>query len=801
MDFTAANPGQESVESIKYAIIGYGAGGGQFVGDLILERLILHWTNKQAGNPLKDFKYNLRITIFSSQDGNEAGGGEAWSSDQDGCINSPIPGHPDMPDEKNLPQTLHYQRLNSLVTDMVTETNKTVWHDFDELMDRFEVVNKPAAALLWERSQRNGTLDTSRACVPRSVLGQVRKKGLLGIINFTHKYFPSITVDIRYKTWAVLHDITNPEKPVIAYKSLPEGPQQIEVFDKVINFSGSRIASIVKPEEMRDLVHSNPINNYAVKEYLEKRGCGDPKQAKTIGIGGAQLNFIDCASILGTLRDCFDFNRNEAPFCSPTTRPLQDKFIVFSRREGGSIKPRLSFTQDWPHPNSYLATEHVLALRTQHGFDWVTTIQAIWESMISYVMNIHPTEYDSKHPTTMSGQWKLYSDECKTFRKNERTNENTPTYCGLERILVDALFDGYGAEPSVAEAKERMTKAFPAVFVCGERISAAFYAHVSSITFLESYGKSNSGIHATLREWYRTLASSPIELCQPIFELHEKGVLTHRIGDVEDLKRNEAGDKIIIGGEEVDALLAPGQFGKGLDDVTRSDSICSNLKMQAPGIPTWAALGQLVLKDGRYLNVWDQSNNRGVGLAYMHRGGDVKSEVISRSVVNQLSATHEFPPSLAACLLAHDLYSIGLEHLPDGPSRRLHEAIQDEQPRFNGYSLQMQGLEQHYVESMKRFYFLEAIKSEKRQDKWRQYYNKGLTEEGRQSVVDEMHNSEITVHQEAASAYQANIIGIKRKAMRYTEWHAPFTDMEMPEAWNILMEANSWYSILYAESA
>ncbi|KAG9124816.1 hypothetical protein FRC07_010135 [Ceratobasidium sp. 392] len=788
-----ASEGQGSVESmpeIKYAVIGYGAGGGQFVGDLILERLILHWMNKRAANKLKDFKYRLHITVFSSQGADEAGGGEAWSSDQDGCINSPIPGHPDMPEEDKLPQTLHYQRLNSLVTDLVSETSKTVWHDFDNLMDHFEEVNKPAAALMWERSQQDGKLDTSRACVPRSVLGNVRKKGLQGIIKFAHKYFPSITVDVKYATRAVLHDITNPERPVVAYFP-PKESQKTEVFDKVVNFSGSRITSIVKPE-VQSLVHSNPINNRDVKAYLEMRGCGDPTQGKVIGFGGVQLNFIDCTSIVGTLRGCFEFNRDKRPFCSPTTLPLNDKFIVFTRREGGSIKPRLSFTQNWPHPDSYLETEHVLALRTQKGFDWVTTIQVIWESMISYVMNVHPNEYAPKNSTTMSGQWKLYSNECKTFR----ANESTPTYCGLERILIDALFDGYGAEPSVGDAKERMMKAFPAVFVCGERISAAFYAHVSSIAFLDAHRESNSGIQDILREWYRTLASSPIELCEPIFELHEKGVLVHKIGDVTEIEVDELENKIIIGGEKVDALLAPGPFGKGLDDVINSEPICSKLKMQAPGIPTWKALGQLVDKDDRLLNVWDQSNNRGVGLVYGHLnkvGEKVESEVISRSVVNQLSATHEFAPSLAACLLAHDLYFIGKGHHKTAPSERLYQAIEDQQPKFNDYSLQMNGLEQPYVESMKRFYFLQAIRSEGNPKTWREHYKNGRTEEDRKKVIDKMLNSKVKVLREAANAYQANVNEINRDAMDYDEWHTPFTDIEMPKAWEILDNANSWY--------
>ncbi|KAG8750715.1 hypothetical protein FRC11_010147 [Ceratobasidium sp. 423] len=519
---------------------------------------------------------------------------------------------------------------------------------------------------------------------------------------------------------------------------------------------------------------------------------------KMIGFVGAKLSFIDCASVVGTHRRLFDFNPSpdpmQEPFCTVNESSIgSDMFVVFTRPggKGNPAKPRLSHTGEWPHMKAYLATEHLLALRTQKGFDWVSKVQVIWKAMISYVKDSHPSQYPPSDEK-IADKWKRFSEECKAFREDERAL----TYSGLERILVYALFYGYGAEPSLAAADQRMGREFPAVFVSGERMCAAVFAHPTSIAFLNGRPDPNKNISDILLDWYETLSGSPVDVCEPIFDLAVKGMLQHKEADV---TKAEAGDnKIKIGDEELDVVFAPGVFGTGLDEVVKG--ILPSLKEQAPGIPLWQKLGQLANKDGKLVNVWDYGNNRGTGLNYEH--GNNVSKVKPRMSVSVLTAAYEFAPPLTASMLAHDIFAIGGE---SDPSRKLQDVIKREQPSQADYDCQIPKLEEFYVEAIKRFHYLEAIATEADNNKWREYYEKGLTEDGRQSVLKTF--GEGTGDQKKkAQEYQKAVEGIKREAMGYDEWYAPFNDVDVPVGWKILQEANNSYQktrsrnyLLYAD--
>lgn len=778
-----AKPGR----TIKYAVIGYGVAGSQFVASLILERLILHWTNKAAG--FDDSGHKIEVTAFSSQSSAEAGGGDAWGPEHDGFINSPIPPPLNLPGRENLQPASNV--FVDLATDLPSEIGKAVRKDYEDLLAKLKATNQPGAAFSLGRIHMH---KNSMLGVSRSYLGNVRRESLKAIIDFANNHTDYIKIDLKYDTWAVVSSLDDPKQPVVSHG--PKGAvNQTTSFDKVLSFSGVGRTSIV-PEELRrnNHVSTSSGNKQEVGTYLEARRY---QEGQKVGFVGAKLSFIDCASVLGTHHGIFDFH-DERPFCRPKDS-INHEFIVFTRPNGKGItaKPRLSYTIDWPHDYRYLETEHILALRTQKNFDWVTKVQFVWRSMISYVLDRHPYEYPGYRTLeNMEAKWKRFSKECETFRNNPET----PTYCGLERRLVVATLNGYGAELNPKDAKRRVEAKFPAIFVSDERMYAASFAHVSSTTFLNAYQKSNALILRTLQDWYETLSGSPVEVCEPIFQLGAKGVLKHKEADV--TKATLDGDKIKIGDEKLDVVFAPKIFGTGIDEVV--GGVLPRLQQQYSGstgagkpklrpIPVWQKLGQLVRDDDELVNVWDFGNNRGSGLPYKHTdsgGQEVMSKVRPRISVTVISAAYEFGPSIAACMLAHDLFGINGE---SDPSTRLQDAIkQEQQPSKPDYERQMAELETYYVEAMQRFHFLKAIAAEGDKDKWKEYYKLGLTEAGRKAALAKLKLG-AEAQEESAERHQKEVKKIRRDAMDYDEWHAPFSDVDVSVAWRILQQASGSY--------
>ncbi|CCO34192.1 hypothetical protein BN14_08286 [Rhizoctonia solani AG-1 IB] len=809
------NEANTPIRTIKYAVIGYGASGGQFVADLALQRLMLNLLDPGI---ISSAKYNLEVTVYSSQGEREDGAGDAWGPTHDGCINSAIPGHwhPAINPEKYHAQaiTSNHDSFIQRVTKLNEEVARTALESFDELRDRLQQVNQPGAALLLARREGDRFI-TDLPCVPRSLLGQVRSKSLQDIVRHANQEIDGLHIDVQHGKLAKIHNIQDPLKPQVEVRDVNSGPDshgELVEFDKVISFSGARREARLPEgwnEYQRGSVYTGLPNAQSVAEYLQKRGVSP--EHNTIGFAGAQLSFIDLITLVATKLGAFDFAAHEghgrARCTAKLARDIPYRFVVFTTGETGSVKPRLSFGMDWPgtpegfvHPVSYLQTEHLLALRTQKGYQWLDIVRTLWKSMIAYRMGILPSEYP-RHADMMD-EWVAYYEDCERFRRGE------PTYCGLERTLINAAAHGYGAESSVDSAKVRMEEQFPDIFISGERMIASLFAHVSIISRLEEDGSNKAAIKI-LEDWYRTYSSSPVNICQPVFQLAVNGVMKHRVGDArrttcpEHPNQDNQG-KITIDQSpyRVDAFFPPTPFSTGIDQVISGilprgpraqpspNPSDIHLKLQAPGIPVWHANGQLEDAKDRLVNVWDCGNNRGSNLNYTHANGDT-SIVKPRLAVHLLSSSHEFAPPLAACMLAHDAYVIQGK---EDPSQILQTEISNSQPSREGFSQQMILLEEHYEEIMQRYEYVKAIQAPCLRDQWRSYFERGQTPASRAEVVKELANSGDRVKSNVADAYcQATSDRMRpaRNPLSYDEWHNAFTDQEMMTAWNILLKANS----------
>ncbi|CAE6472285.1 unnamed protein product [Rhizoctonia solani] len=832
-------PSQE-LPTIKYAIIGYGAAAAQFLVDLVFWHALI----KEKGY---SFPAKIEITVYSSADKNEDGAGDAWNSTQDGTTVSKIPRHPEwLPEETDTSENSRLFTLSQLrnlyfpfnqeagasankklealklevlkgiaeLSSVNGDSNQALLTGLhDKISAKLEDENIPAFNLYSQNpvldwvGQKPNTSDLSKPSLPRYIVGRCRKSimnKLLAIVKEECK--DCLTIEIHNRTWARIDNIDDPTKPRLTvsknYHFTRTGAER-PWFNKVIVFSGTR-----RKSPIHDLVisaaYTGAPNYPAVKKYLVARGCDGKSVAKKIGFAGAQLSFVDNVSIVCTVRS-FLKPQKSAPFYEIQQEALNfpDHLVVISREATGSFKPLLHHGMVWsreiadaqrgPAP-SYLLTEHLLALRTQRGYEWIKVVEAIWKAMISYTMKIHPRSYP--HYTRMKDEWAAYLQQCKDSRDGKYT------FCALERTLVNALLHGYGAEINLQEAKDRMAKSFPDIFVSGERMFAAFYAHISSSTCIRSFGPNDKAMK-TLTNWHRIYSSSPIEVCEPIFDLAVRGIITHVKANATDIELDSESRKFVLKSDPVvcvDALFAPNPFGTGLD--ASISPITERLQkedgtQQEDGVRkgndtiVWRTNGQLVEKHppselGRRVNVWDRSNNRGIGLRYPKPTSE--STIRPWIGTNALAAAHDFGSSLALSLLADDVYTTrGVED----PFRKL--GLERGSAEVTEYDRQMTTLDTHFDEVMERYYYLQAIEEQLDPAKWRTLYEKGMTKKGRGSALEGLDpddDSEQAVHTAYLRYLQDDSL-VKRKSMEHGEWWAPFTDPELPKAWAAFRRAKN----------
>ncbi|KDN37475.1 hypothetical protein RSAG8_10137, partial [Rhizoctonia solani AG-8 WAC10335] len=144
---------------------------------------------------------------------------------------------------------------------------------------------------------------------------------------------------------------------------------------------------------------------------------------------------------------------------------------------------------------------------------------------------------------------------------------------------------------------------------------------------------------------------------------------------------------------------------------------------------------------------------------------------------------------LAACLLAHDAYTIRQEADDPLPSVSLEDAIKAKWPPRADFNAQMANLRTYYDDAIEQHNYVKSIEAILPLGTWRDCFRRGQTSEGRIQVMEELSQSNDEAKRNVATGYRLKTIPT-RVVMNYDEWHGAFADQELSVAWDILLEAN-----------
>lgn len=279
-------------------IVGYGLRTRQYIAYLAVTKLILRFINKAEGR--EPVGCRTFCDIISNQTAEEATAGDAWSSEQDGCVNASIPGPPEFfgidylrPDKSEMAAYLH---LIELALDLPGQTREYVLENFDTLLESWKKTNISAASLLLAR--RDGAdFDTDKPCVNRALFGLIMRQSAEAVLEFIEEHVPEMRVEIRYQTEAHSPGLDNPEKPTLLIRDVNGGaPDRQLQGDVILDFSGTHLHSPA-PRAVLPHVYSSLSNARRIGEYLRMRDCLNPDgtliDGKKIGVFGQQLSSVD----------------------------------------------------------------------------------------------------------------------------------------------------------------------------------------------------------------------------------------------------------------------------------------------------------------------------------------------------------------------------------------------------------------------------------------------------------------------------------------------------------------------------
>jgi hypothetical protein len=294
----------------KIAGIGFGAKNHLLLLGLIQRQIADVWRGK--------LDTTLRTYDFFEQQEKAAGPGTAFQRNVAAALNTRLPGPTDY-DKTRLSE----QQISILnrVTDLGYHYTKISLAD-PERLEKLRTVNI-STAIPYAKATKNGGLDTSGPCGPRSIVGEALDAMLEYGLILKDTYLPWISVNIHYGAEVLDDAPTNPFKQNLVVGVAGEITKH-GLYDIVSKATGTTWASPVRGDVADNAVTDTPAPEAYERDLTAKDRLGRDGKIKyetRYRIGGASLGAFDP---IGTFLARTDIVK---------TDPTQEDFFVIDEEE------------------------------------------------------------------------------------------------------------------------------------------------------------------------------------------------------------------------------------------------------------------------------------------------------------------------------------------------------------------------------------------------------------------------------------------------------------------------------------
>ncbi|KAI8356287.1 hypothetical protein B0O80DRAFT_384767, partial [Mortierella sp. GBAus27b] len=574
---------------IKWGLSGFGPRHALYL--IYQAMVLLAYQDKLEAN---NIKFKLHYTVFEKQavpsPGPAPGIGNAFQTDCDATVNTPVTKLPDFLGNTSTPAFQHLEKFANLERTMYP----TLMADYHAILDNLKKRN-PAAAAMFE--QAFGSLDPKdypkTPCMTRGKWGTIQAHNINKALEYIRDYMgDSIQFEVYYSHEVTGVDFSKPDKPVIKFLT-PENGKDERVFDFVSFAHGTRLVSSVKSDVAQHAYERAP-NHDTMRKYLEGRRVteyGYLKPDVKIACTGLGLSFYDYMTLLidfiPGIRECDD----PAAFLEQNKAKYQGLITVISHGKSGPAPPRNALDPDWcGGQRSFFSARDMHALRLQSNSSWLPMAYEFLEAHIARALGKKLSEVNASVSV---------KDFAERYHKdNLQFPHSAATETGLLRAGYASFSIGTGIVHNVQESERHLTHEAP--LSRSGRLGFPMYSagcyEISSAESFDTDANTEFFKHWTQQMFFNY--ASPVPLQDIMNTLFTTGIAKHEEGGFEGI--GYANGKFTFGNANFDALLSPMKF-----DSKRDRVFSAPVKILLEGVPDYGKGGYFQTVNGGPINAFD----------------------------------------------------------------------------------------------------------------------------------------------------------------------------------------------------
>ncbi|KAF7339428.1 hypothetical protein MSAN_02156900 [Mycena sanguinolenta] len=555
-------------DAIHHGLSGFGRRNSLLV---IYVAAVLH-ANRAKLNGLK-----LHFSIYEMQKDHEKGSGYSCQTTSDGALNTGIPGQQDIPKvvANDLPS--EFAELTDLAKCITAELEK----DVDGHKARLKEENV-AALKLFVDAIHDSKIDARQAFTTRGAVGQIQQAKIEEALQYIKEHMQDvITVDRHFEHEVVGVVVTNPQKPQFKVKRIGTRDEPTLVTFDFVHLANGAPARAAIPRDVLETsghkVFTAVPNHAGVKDFLINNNLLD-QDNHYVPLILQHTSFITATDMGYTI--------DEAK--AKEYRGLL-KFISHPR---DSTPPRHIDANHFASPTKpILTSEDVHALLLQKHFDW-----------LNFLDRLPRRERRALPPQAAQGS------------ALPAAHGREGAY-GLQRTGYWLLFGGQGFHANPAQVEAELVKKAPLTRKdrAGFLMRRGSLADITSLAYVEN--RSNKEFFARYTTMQNLITASPPAIHQLVARMFELGVVTHEVGDYEDVLPNCSPN----------VLFAPDLADRKADQVLKS--LAGKVKEVVPSQPEYAKGRFLRVKDDEVLTHAIDVGQGGQGTRVM-RATDAKDQSI-----------------------------------------------------------------------------------------------------------------------------------------------------------------------------
>lgn len=598
--------------TLTYAYVGIGPRTVADVAQLIAIFIINAPAIRQSyanGKPMR-----IAIDLFDKAEENASGGG--FPMGELGTVNTGIPGLMNSPaDIEAMKNNLerHFRYFIPFLTDPAAWIERVKNVNYTDIVTQTETGN-PCASTMFFNSLIEGKLQTSRACIPRSVVYHALIKVVLPQLQFIITHInsalglpytiegPAITLNLHWGTEVIDFEcVTDTRSLLFAKKGDTEWSMP---FDYLTINTGAAF-KVLESDDPRVQERTLPYRFTAeeLETFYAKFGLladnGKFTDKARIGVAGRKLFAYDKKTCSLRFMDYSEVVKEGGLLFVELnkTKDGDSTFVTFSRNMDEILQPRLGLTHEYQGDLDVFGADFPHACLLQKGIPMALVLTEIANIDTSFTMGMPLEALYEKLP--IDDLLARHRAEIQCFID---PNHTTPILGQIRRSNLQAYaLYGKGLTTKREDEEKDLCNEYPAT-----RPDVAGWVHDKSIDVITGQtprvlNNTNISLDEAWTRIMNDVTGPPLETALPMTQLVLNGYDKHIVGNAADVVFDETHQRLRLGDELFDVQHPVVILSSQADQLVTNK--LPKIKDNGAGLPLFGKGRHLMTPDGEILPI------------------------------------------------------------------------------------------------------------------------------------------------------------------------------------------------------